>query len=258
MRKTLRFILALSTLLFGLVTLIFRRNNLKPVYRGLRYFLEHKSYQQTLNILKNDPATAALMAERYHEFYQVPWNELKLMPAGSLGYEFYCFMNHPEVTPLDKLPESKVEITPEIDYLRRRIRLIHDIHHVLTGHPSDELGEMGISAFYVAQIRSPLNAVLLAVGLIKCTIKCPERMHELMDIIVEGYAMGQRAQNLFGQKYEEVWTQPVVELRKQYGIIASKSDFIQPQVAAPLAGLTLVQPLNETSAHPAVSLQQSL
>ena len=257
MRKALRFIFAISTLLFGLVTLIFRRNNLKPVYRGLRYFLEHKSYQQTLQILKNDPATAALMEERYHEFYPVPWNELKDLPAGSLGYEFYCFMNHPEVTPLEKLPESKVEITPEIDYLRRRIRLIHDIHHVLTGHPSDELGEMGISAFYVAQIRSPLNAVLLAVGLIKCTIKCPERMHELMDTIVEGYAMGQKAQNLFGQKYENDWATPVVELRQRYGIVAAKSDFVVPKLEAGLPGLTLVPPLSETAGRPAANLQQS-
>lgn len=217
-KKIFRFTAAIATLIFGLITLIFQRNNLKPVYRGLRYFLEHKSYQQTLQVLRNDPATSILIAERYHEFYQVPWNELALLPSGTLGRDFYEFMSHPEVTPLEKLPESAVEITPEIDYIRRRIRLIHDIHHVLTGHPSDELGEMGISAFYVAQIWSPLNAVLLAVGLIKCTIKCPERMHELMDTIVDGYAMGKRTENLFGQKYEELWNMPVSELRMRYGI----------------------------------------
>jgi len=226
LRKLPRLILALATLLFGLVVLIFRRNNLKPVYRGLRYFLEHKSYQQTLRILRNDPATEALIRERYHEFYSVPWDELKQLAPGTLGYEFYQFMNKPEVTPLEKLPESKVEITPEIDYLRRRIRLIHDIHHVLTGHPSSELGEMGISAFYVAQIRSPLNAVLLAVGLIKCTLKCPERMDELMEVIVEGYAMGKKAKPLFGQKYEEVWSVPVTDLRQRYRITSSIHDFV--------------------------------
>jgi ubiquinone biosynthesis protein Coq4 len=247
MRKALRLIAALSTLLFGLITLIFRRNNLGPVYKGLRYFLEHKSYQQTLQVLRDDPATAALIQERYHEFYQAPWNELKRLPTGTLGYEFYSFMNKPEVTPIDQLPESKVEITPEIDYIRRRIRLIHDIHHVLTGHPSDELGEMGISAFYVAQIWSPLNAVLLAVGLIKCTIKCPGRMHELMDVIVEGYAMGKKAELLFGQKYEEVWDVPVVELRRRYGITASIHDFVSEYQPTTRPGLTLAPLPNETA-----------
>ena len=246
MRKFFRFMAALTTLLFGLVVLIFSRKNLKPVYRGLRYFLEHKSYQQTLTILRNDRDTASLIAERYHEFYQVPWNELKELPKGTLGYEFYSFMNHPEVTPLEKLPENKVEINPEVDYIRRRIRLIHDIHHVLTGHPSDELGEMGISAFYVAQIRSPLNAVLLAVGLIKCTIKCPERMDELLESIVEGYTMGKRADNLFGKKYEDVWGSNVDELREAYGIQPSVRDFIERPA---FSGLTLARLQGETDAR---------
>jgi|GEM_PF-3470074 len=246
MRKLLRLFLALATLLFGLVVLIFRRNNLKPVYRGLRYFLEHKSYQQTLRILRNDPATEALIRERYHEFYTVPWNELKTLAPGTLGREFYHFMKNPEVTPLEKLPESKVEITPEIDYLRRRIRLIHDIHHVLTGHPSSELGEMGISAFYVAQIRSPLNAILLAVGLIKCTIKCPERMDELMEIIVEGYTMGKKSELLFGQKYEELWEIPVAELRQRFHITASIHDFIPQSESVLLPGLTRAPLQDET------------
>jgi ubiquinone biosynthesis protein Coq4 len=216
-----RFITAAFFLSIGGLTILLGRKNLKPVYRGLKYFLEHESYQITLQTLMSDPKTKELIETRYQANAEVNWNLLKSLPEKTLGHEFAKFMNNPDVTPIDKLPENGSNISPEIDYLRQRIRLIHDIHHVVCAYPADELGEMGISAFYVAQINSPLNSVLLGLGLIKCTIKYPKRLPELMDAISEGWMLGKKSPNLFGIKWEEMWSLPVSEVRQHLGLQTS-------------------------------------
>ena len=167
-----------------------------------------------------DPKTKELIASRYKANQQPNWSALKLLPVGSLGYEFSKFMNHPDVTPIEKLPEHGANISPEIDYLRQRIRLVHDIHHVVCGSPPTEIGEMEISAYYVAQINSPLNAILLGIGFIKCTIKSPARLHELMEAIVKGWTLGKNSPNIFGVKWEEMWEMPLTEVRTTLGIPA--------------------------------------
>jgi len=220
-RTIFRVISASFFIITGAITLIFNRNNYKPIYRGLRYFLEHESYQLSLKIMMADPGTKELIETRYNQNQPTDWNALKALPEDSLGHQFAKFMNNPEVTPLEKLPESKVEITPEIDYLRQRIRLIHDIHHVVCDYPANEIGEMAISAFYVAQINSPLNSMLLAFGLIKCTLKMPSHMPELMNAITQGWQLGLKTPNLFGIKWEELYHLPVAEVRKQLNIQAA-------------------------------------
>jgi ubiquinone biosynthesis protein COQ4 len=205
-------------LISGAFVLIFNRNNYKPIYRGLRYFLDHESYQISLKILLNDPSTRELIDTRYLQNQPTDWNKLKNLPEDTLGFQFAKFMNHPDVTPLNRLPESRVEISPEIDYLRQRIRLIHDIHHVVCDYPATEIGEMAISAFYVAQINSPLNSMLLAFGLIKCTLKTPSRMPELMNAITHGWQLGLKTPNLFGIKWEDLYHLPVSEVRKKLNI----------------------------------------
>jgi ubiquinone biosynthesis protein COQ4 len=218
MKTVFRAILASFFIITGAIILIFNRNNYKPIYRGLRYFLDHESYQLALKILMNDPATKSLIDSRYRQDEQTDWTRLKSLPEDTLGYQFAKFMNMPEITPINKLPENKVEISPEIDYLRQRIRLIHDIHHVVCDYPATEIGEMAISAFYVAQINSPLNSMLLAFGLIKCTIKMPSKLPELMNAITHGWQTGLKTPNLFGVKWEELYELPINDVRRQLNI----------------------------------------
>ena len=210
-------------IIVGGIILIFDKNNYKPIYKGFKYFMEHESYQISLKILLADPATKALVDTRYRQYDHVDWDALKTLPENTLGFQFAKFMNNPAVTPIEKLPESTVQISPEVDYIRARLRLTHDIHHVVCGFGADEMGEMGISAFYGAQINSPLNAMLLAFGLIKCTIKVPARMHELLGMITYGWQMGLTTPNIFGIKWEEMWDLPMDQVREKIGVRVSKA-----------------------------------
>lgn len=217
-QKLYRPAIALFYLGVGAVTLIFARGNYKPIYRGFRYFMDHESFKIALRKLTGDPAFAELIRTNYNPRNEVAWDVLRSLPAGTLGFEFAKFRNHPEVTALADFPEAKTEITPEVDYIRRRLRLTHDIHHVICGYPATEFGEMGISAFYVALISSPVNAMLLSFSIAKTLIKTPDRMHELLDVISEGWENGKRAKNFLGAKYEELWDRPVIDLRALWNV----------------------------------------
>lgn len=211
-RAIWRVAVAAFFLIVGAVTLIFRKNDYRPIYRGLRYFLEHPSYQQTLRILRNDPAFMELVRTRYRAGQGLDWDLLKSLPPGTLGREYADFMGQPQITALQDLPESSDAIDAEIDYMRARIRFTHDIHHLVLGFPATALGEMAISAYYIAQIRSPLNAMVLAVGLIKTTLKYPEHMNLLLEAIVLGWNVGQSSKPIFGIKWEEMWDQRIAEI----------------------------------------------
>jgi ubiquinone biosynthesis protein COQ4 len=226
LKRLWKLTVAVFFLVIGALTLLISKKNMKPIYRGLKFFLETDAYQITLKKLKADPEFKALMDEKYMQYKPVPWDDLAKLPKGSLGHEFAKFMNNPSVTDLKDLPEAKVEIDAETDYIRGRIRLVHDIHHVICGFPATEIGEMGISAFYVAQINSPLNSILLAVGLIKCTAMSPTRLPELMNVITQGYQSGLKARNLFGGRWEEIWEMPISQVRADWRIEASDLDFV--------------------------------
>jgi ubiquinone biosynthesis protein Coq4 len=63
--------------------------------------------------------------------------------------------------------------------------------------------------------------MLLAFGLIKCTIKMPERLPELMREICRGYEMGLKSRNLFGVKWEEMWSLPLEKVREELGVVVA-------------------------------------
>jgi ubiquinone biosynthesis protein Coq4 len=54
----------------------------------------------------------------------------------------------------------------DISYITLRRSQTHDIHHVVTGFATDPAGELGLQAFQLAQIRSPIAIAILTAGLI--------------------------------------------------------------------------------------------
>ena len=99
--------------------------------------------------------------------------------------------------------------------LEKRARETHDIWHVATGYGLDQEGEVGLSAFYVAQMSSPLNAIVLGVAFFIVVFRQPKRMNELMETITRGWTMGKAASPLFAVKWEELWERPLADVRRE-------------------------------------------
>ncbi len=205
-------------LIWGAIVLLFKKNDIGPIYKGLRFFLRHPGYQETLRILRTDPGFSEMIHTRYRANRETDWTYLRSLPAGTLGREFANFMGDTAITPLDRLPEANSQIDPEIDYIRKRIRFTHDIHHVVCGFPATPLGEIQISALYVAQIKSPLNMMVIATGILKATLWAPERIQDVLAAIVDGWKVGQQSRSVFGIKYEELWEEQLPAVRNRLNI----------------------------------------
>ena len=91
----------------------------------------------------------------------------------------------------------------------------HDLWHVATGWGNDEIGEVGLGGFYLAQLGLPLIAIMLVLILVNTVTRRPTTLRERMDALVAGYQMGKAASPLFGLRWDELWSKPLAELRSE-------------------------------------------
>lgn len=204
-------------IIWGFLKMIRNPKDISPIFRVKR-FLNHPAVRLCIAKTKSDPATAALFQERYRPREKVDLQKLALLPAGTFGHEFATHMLKNGLDVEFYPPELDRDTCDDLAYMRRRGRETHDMWHVALGYEADEEGEMEISAFYVAQLYSPLNAFLLALGFIVTTIKKPELYDKLMESIIRGWTMGKKAKPLFAVKWEENFERPLVELRRELNI----------------------------------------
>lgn len=203
----------LSTLK-GLITLIRDPEQTDSVYDiedGLRHI---EATQLAVDHAKAQPGVAQLFAERYiAPAPDIPG--LLQLPAESLGYAYASYITKSGFDPNFYRKES---IDDDISYYFMRMRQTHDIWHIVTQFGVDVNGELGLKAFELAQVRRPLAAMLLAGGIVETMLRTPEAMTALLEQIALGYRLGNQAQPLFAQKWEEDWQKPLAEWRTQLGL----------------------------------------
>ena len=110
-----------------------------------KWDLQKGSFEKFLS----HPRIQSLVEERF----AVPWpsfDEMSQMPIGSLGYCFQRRMNH---LGIDVLPEVNNDVEKIVktgnreDYILRRIRRTHDIHHLVLGFDTSVAGEAAANAY---------------------------------------------------------------------------------------------------------------
>jgi ubiquinone biosynthesis protein Coq4 len=136
-------------------------------------------------------------------------------PKGSFGREF---AEHMKANHLD------VEFFPDPSgvgserYFVERARKSHDLWHVLTGYGAGVVGEIGLQSFSLAQLRSPISAIILAGGILHTLLKDPAIYESLIDHMFEGYEMGRRARPLIGLPIETYLDENLDSLRARLQI----------------------------------------
>lgn len=112
---------------------------------------------------------------------------------------------------LDRLPE-------DLSYMIVRGFQIHDFLHVITGHDSTPMGELGMAAFHFAQLRYPYHAMRMAVTTAHLAFLNPTIIEDAMDAITRGWMMGRACPNLHFRLWEEELDVPLDGLRKELGL----------------------------------------
>jgi len=174
-------------------------------------------FQQAVDLAMSDPAFAQMYTSRYSPAPKTN-GELAALPPGTLGHEYARFLEANNLSPtyLRLVPGE----TPS-GFLLRRIRETHDIWHVVVDFDTSKPGEIGILAFGLAQFRSPVAALISGAAFIVTLSREPEKFSEMMDAFIRGYERGRRARFLLATKFEEIWSQPLGQLRAQLGFAAS-------------------------------------
>lgn len=140
---------------------------------------------------------------------------LSRQPKETLGRQYADFLAHNGLEP-EMLDHSRGEST----FQRFRIHLetTHDVWHVVTGFDTDVAGEIGLQAFYYAQLSAPLPLVLLSAGLLNGALMNKGSSAARVEQLVRGYLMGRRAAPLTGIDWSEHWERPLDELRRELRI----------------------------------------
>lgn len=111
----------------------------------------------------------------------------------------------------DRLPE-------EMRFMLVRGTQIHDFLHVITGHDSSPIGELGMAGFHFAQMKFAYHAMRFAVTAAHVAFVAPEHIESTMDAMMRGWFMGRETPNLHFAKWEEQLDRPLSDIRAEYGL----------------------------------------
>jgi ubiquinone biosynthesis protein COQ4 len=158
-------------------------------------------------------------AQLYKDKYTPPMPDLDAlsrMPESTLGGAYARHMKANRLQ-VDFFPHTE-NITKR-DYLIERARRTHDVWHVMTGPDTSVSGEVGLQAFALAQVHSPLSALIVAGGILHTLIFDKSIYSEMIDRIFASYEQGKRAEFLLGVKFEERWSEDLASLRKELKLV---------------------------------------
>ncbi|MEO0981588.1 MAG: Coq4 family protein [Pseudomonadota bacterium] len=174
------------------------------------------------------PGFADFVAAR-HLADPVDLDALKACPEGSLGRGYADFLIDNQLEKNlavnyqayhDMLAgDGKLDRMPgDLRYAIIRGFQIHDIQHVLTGYEPTSLGEIGLQAFCLGQIRFPYFGMWISNVTTRMTYLHPEMITPIMDWVSEGWRYGRTAANLQFERWEDRFDEPLSDLRAEFGI----------------------------------------
>ena len=167
-------------------------------------------WEEVAEELAADPRTGPALAAR-ERLGGIDLAELARLPEGSLGRVFGEHCRNRGIDPnLVQIPDGSPG-----DFVMAHLFETHDLWHVTTGWGNDELGEVGLGGFYLAQLGLPLIALMLALILLNTVFREPSTLRERIDALVAGYQMGKSSRPLFGLRWREEWSRPVAEIRAE-------------------------------------------
>ena len=201
---------------YSLARLVKDPNRLGEVFEMSDALATPDALRPMVDRLAEDPVVARTLEARHRIRFEL--GELRGLPEGTLGRTFADHMIAANLDPsaLPTLPSDDAT-----SFFRAHLYETHDVWHVVTGFGTDIVGELGLQAFYQAQIPGPLPSLLLAVGLLRSAIFDQTLTVPFMEALVRGWRMGKAARPLFGVRWDELWSVPLEDVRRQLGIDTS-------------------------------------
>jgi ubiquinone biosynthesis protein COQ4 len=146
---------------------------------------------------------------------------LRALPEGSVGRVYLAFMEREGLT-ADGLAAASDEghrqrsFDPDVRTFADWARDSHDLWHVLTGYGRDPLGELCLLGVLYSQIRNAGTAFIAVLGLLQVPFEYPGAPS--VRAVLQGFAIGRRAQWMIAQDWEALLPLPIDEVRARLGL----------------------------------------
>ena len=191
-------------------------------------YAPEQTIERYLANFKAMPGANEFLESRYFAD-QLTLEDLGAFPEGSVGRGYYEFLtsngleknlaaNYKQLHDymagsgqLDRMPE-------DMKYAIIRGFQIHDILHVITGYTPSGLDELALQAYCLAQLQFPYFGMWMATTTSRMTFLQPDSIVPVMDVITQGWQYGRQTKNLQFERWEELFDQPLAEVRPRYGI----------------------------------------
>jgi ubiquinone biosynthesis protein COQ4 len=158
------------------------------------------------------PEHARMFAERRTvPAPELTLEKLALYPEGTLGKLFSGYFQRNGIKPFT----YEFPLKSDADFLYKRYRETHDLHHLLTGYGIDDFGEIEIQAFYVANLGLRHAKLIVFAGLPYLCLQ-QRSVSKVVRRLVAAYRHGKRSHNVLTLPWEELWAVPVAELSARY------------------------------------------
>ncbi len=165
---------------------------------------------------KAPPGLNERLVELGNGCFDVDFEALRRLPAGTLGREYARMLDDRGLQPLEVTAETRERFKANPYPLR--YTATHDLFHVLTGFSTTPAGELGLFAFMIAQgfdvgSRMQLWATIFAYSWI-----VPLHLPGMLRNMRLGTAMGKKAKNLLLQPLESCLSEPLDVLRERFDL----------------------------------------
>lgn len=144
------------------------------------------------------------------------------MPPNTFGHQWAKFLKTYNLNQIYFSPLEYSKIDDVYNYIKKRTRETHDIHHVVLGISPDPSGEIEVLAFLAAQYRFPETGIMLGLAFLFMIFKSPEKFEILVESIISGWQQGKNSKKFYGVKWEEFLEKDIAEVRNFVSVTTSQ------------------------------------
>lgn len=136
---------------------------------------------------------------------------LATYPEGTLGKVFSGYFQKNNIFPFT----YEYPVQSDADFLYKRYRETHDLHHMLTGYGIDDFGEIELQAFYIGNLGLRHARLIVLLGIPYLMVQ-QRSVTKVLRRLLAAYRRGKASRNVLTLPYEELWSVPVAELTARY------------------------------------------
>jgi ubiquinone biosynthesis protein COQ4 len=181
--------------------------------RQLHIACDRETYARLAQRMRKHPEWRRIVDERKtifagpHEF-----DRFRHLPEGTLGQAFTRYYTANGIEPF----YYDFPIVDDVEFLAKRYRETHDIHHIITGYGTDPLGENEVQAFYVGNMGLRHSAFIALVSSFSSRGGHDWNLARFYRKLYDAYRRGKASAMLLGIPFDELWQVPVAEISARY------------------------------------------